>query len=391
MDMPVVGTAYKPPRTRWDQIPKMLREQDIDVLVALSPENVTYTSGHYDWCLPIIRDRFSATLIPAGGKPIYLIEGKLEAVARKWSWITDMVKYRENEDSPIRVLAETLKSKGFATGTIAVEMEFLTAGFMEELREYLPKTRFIDGSVILARARAVKTDEEVVFLEAAVKATETAHWKTYQTIKPGDTEVVIARRLLAQMLLEGADFVLHRGLSTGINTMEGHHVPDETPIRPGDVVIVDSGGCFNGYMSDMSRQLVVGKPSPRQRSKWTQLRDLHREAIQCLKVGVRAGAAFDHLRRQERNKDVWFYGHGIGVFVHDPPMLTPYAENGLRTTTNIGSSWELEPNMLVWVEFALSDYEKGQKFHLEDMILITKQGPRILSNVFDTTEMFVVE
>lgn len=79
----------------------------------------------------------------------------------------------------------------------------------------------------------------------------------------------------------------------------------------------------------------------------------------ALRVGVTAGEAFALLRQDPKYSDIWFYGHGLGLFVHDPPMLLPYHEKGLRTTTNLSTTWVLEPNMLVMVEFGLSDPDDG--------------------------------
>ena len=390
MNSTVSKKVNRVPRNRWNQIPKMLADQDLDVLITVSPENVTYTSGHFEYTLPFIRDRISATVIPANGEPVYLVVNQVEDAAQRNSWIKDVRIYKENAESPIGVLAKIIIDKGFATLNIAIEEEFLTAGFFEELRGYLPKAHFHNGSTVLARARSVKTDEEVAFIEAGVKATETAHLKVFQELKVGDTEVEIARRLCAQTLLEGADLVWLNTVSAGHNTLEGHHVSDATPIQPGDVIQTDTGGVFSGYISDISRQVVVGAPNPRQRSMWTKLRDAQREGVESIQVGIKAGEVYTQLKQQKGWENIWPYGHGLGVFIHDIPMLLPYYESGLKTTTNYGTSWELEPNMLVMVEFALYDREGAQRYTFEDLVLVTEKGPRVLSNVFDTTEMFVV-
>src|SRR5439155_179818 len=177
-------------------------------LVAVSPENVAYTSGHSEDTLHILRDRISATIIPADGDPIYLVVSMLENQARLYSWIKDVRGYKHDE-SPIKVMADILEERGFTGGNVALEKEYFTAGYYEELCGYLPKARYADGSTILAKARAVKSEEEIAFIEAAENANETAHLKVYRTLRPGDTEIAIARRLLAQNLLEGADFTNH--------------------------------------------------------------------------------------------------------------------------------------------------------------------------------------
>lgn len=392
MNSPASKQVNRVPRTRWTEIPKLLAQENLDVLLTISPENVVYTSGHFEYTLPIIRDRISATIIPTDGDPVYLVVNQVEDAGRRNSWIKDVRVYKENAESPIEVLARIVTEKGLASGHIAIEEEFITTGFYQELVEYLPNAHFHHtGSVVLAKIRSVKTDEEVAFITAAVRATETAHLKVFRGLKVGDTEVEIARWLCAQTLLEGADLVSQNTVSSGRNTLEGHHLPDSTAIKPGDIMQTDTGGIFAGYWSDISRQVVVGEPNARQRAMWTKLRTAQREGVESLQVGVKASEIYNPLRQKESWNGVWPYGHGIGVLIHDIPMLLPYHANGLKTTTNLATSWVLEPNMLVMCEFAFHDREGFQRYTFEDLVLITEQGPRILSNVIDTTEMFVVQ
>ncbi len=371
MDLPVANQFNRFPSTRWDQIPNMLQAEGFDVLVAVSPENVAYTSGHSEDTLHILRDRISATIIPADGTPIYLVYAALERQARLYSWIKDMRGYQYAE-SPIKVMADILEEMGFERGSVALEQEYFSAGYYEELRGCLPKARYGDGSTILAKCRAVKSEEEIAFIEAAERANETAHLKVYRTLKPGDTEIAIARRVLAQNLLEGADFTNHVSVNAGKNTTIGlRYICDETPIKVGDVVNIDSGCKFAGYTTDLSRPVVVGKPSDRQRSMWQTLYEANRKAVEATRVGMRARDAYAQLRNRKEYANVWFYGHGLGLFVHEPPLLTPFEAHGLKTTTNQSANWIIEPNMLLMVENSLRDTEAGQHYHFEDLVLVT--------------------
>lgn len=380
----------KVPRTRWDIIPELLESSGLDAVVAVSPENVTYTTGHFEYTLPTLRDRIAATIISTTDKPVYLVVDVVEGAAKRNSWISDVRGYKENKESPIRVLAAILEEQGLTRRRVAVELEYLSAAYMKELLEYLPQVTFEDGSIVLARARSIKTPQEIDHISASVRATERAHHTVCESLKPGDTEIEIVRRLQIQNLIEGADYVTHAVVEAGANALEGHHVPDSTPIKPGDIVGMDHGGRFAGYVSDIARPVVVGKPTDHQKAMWARLWAAHRKGIDSIRVGVTAGEALRQLREDPRNRDIWFYGHGIGTFTHDPPMLTQYYPSGLRTTTNITAQWTLEPDMLVYVEFSLLDKEGGQAYTIEDLVHVTENGPRILSTESDTEELFVV-
>jgi Xaa-Pro aminopeptidase len=221
---------------------------------------------------------------------------------------------------------------------------------------------------------------------------ERAHLKVYQTLKPGDTELQIARRVHAQNLLEGADFTNHVTVNAGKNTTIGlRYIPDETPIQPGDVVTIDTGCKFAGYTTDLSRPVVVGKPSEHQRSMWHKLWEANRTAIEATRPGVKASEMYAHLRSDPEYSNVWFYAHGLGLFVHEPPLCEPYQEHGMQTSSTFSANWEIQPNMMLMVENSLRDPEHGQNYHFEDLVLVTEGGARLLSNLMDTREMFVVE
>jgi Xaa-Pro dipeptidase len=391
MDLPVVGTFNKFPLTRWDTIPQTLQAQQIDALIAISPENVAYTSGHSEDILHALRDRISAVIIYASGDATYMPYAALERQARVYSWIKDIRGYPQAQ-SPIRHMANLLQEKGLAEGAIAYDEEFLTAQYFEELRGYLPKARFCGGSVILAQTRAVKTAEEIGLLDRAMRAMETAHLKIYQTIRPGDTELQIARRVHAQNLMEGADFTNHITVNAGRNTTIGlRYIPDETPIKAGDVVTIDTGCKFAGYTTDLSRPIVVGKPSEHQRAMWRKLWEANRAAMAATRPGVKASEMYAHLRSDPNFANVWFYAHSLGLFVHEPPLCEPYHEYAAQTSYTVSANWTIEPNMVLMVENALRDPEHGQNYHFEDMVVVTEDGCKLLTNLMHTEEMFVVE
>ena len=124
---------------------------------------------------------------------------------------------------------------------------------------------------------------------------------------------------------------------------------------------------------------------------WRKLWEANRKAVEATRAGVRASEMYAHLRRMKDYENVWFYAHGLGLFVHEPPLCTPYFEHGMRTTSNLSANWEIQPNMLLMVENSLRDPAGGQNYHFEDLVLVTENGARILSTVMDTREMFVVE
>ena len=160
-------------------------------------------------------------------------------------------------------------------------------------------------------------------------------------------------------------------LGAGERSLIVHHVPDEVPLRSGDIVRLDYGGLFKGYWSDLARTAVVGKPSARQEYILRNLAQIQRAVILNAKAGVKFSFLYNLCKEMFLERGLPFFmphiGHGMGLGLHEEPMISPLNDD------------VLEENMILNIEPLCVDKETGSGYHIEDLILVTKDEPRVLT------------
>jgi Xaa-Pro aminopeptidase len=361
-----------------EALKKEMAASDLDALVAISPENVTYATGSVIWTQRSLRDRLAMAVWPRGGEPTFLVAGQEAAYAKEQSWIKDIRSYVAHGDSPIGSLASALREKGLGAGRIGIELSYLSAAYQQELATAMPELQLVSCESLFHRARLVKTPGEVELLSKAAVATERALLATYATIQPGDRERALVGRLAENMLTAGADAPSFLYLAVGPNTGYAHPSPTDYAAQPGDLVKTDCGAFFSGYQSDIARTAVIGKASPEQRSIYERLVQVHARTIESMKPGVAAREVFrvavEEYKRVNIPFSLAFAGHGLGLSGHEDLLLS--ADEGAS----------LAPNMVFAVETRVRWPGKAG-YHIEDLVVIEERGPKKVTTFMDTGEL----
>ena len=365
-----------------DALKREIAESDLDAVVAMSPENVPYTSGVLLWTQRSIRDRLALVVWPKEGNPAFIVATNEEGYVRERSWIGDVRGYVQHRASPIDVLAETLREKGLGAGRIGIEPSYLSADFHRELTRAMPEAQFVPCEALFQSARMVKTPAEVELLTRAAVATEHALMATYAAARPGETERSLVARLGANILEAGADLPAFLYLTVGPNTGHAHPDPTDYVAREGDLIKTDCGGYFSGYYSDIGRTAVLGSASPEQRSIYRRLAEVHEETMAAMKPGTPASHVFDVAAKGYERVDIpfkglAFAGHGVGLYIHEIPMLAADDETILR------------PNMVFSVETRVR-WPGKEGYHIEDVVVIRERGPERVTTFMDTSELMVL-
>ena len=191
--------------------------------------------------------------------------------------------------------------------------------------------------------------------------------KIIKDIRPGVTEKEIASRLAHYMVMEGADTKPYGGIViSGAKSSLLHGIPDSKPIEYGDFVLMDYGCQYKGYLSDMTRTVVVGKADAKQREVYDLCRRMTEDTEASVRAGVTGTSCYEASLEAIKDTEYLPYnytgiGHGVGLFVHELP--------------NIGLNCEniLQENSIMTVEPGL--YIPGWGgVRLEDQGIITKDG-----------------
>ncbi len=361
-----------------------MEEAGLKCLMATSHDNVFYTSGADLMSINMLK-RLTVIFVPLEGDAVFAVHANEAALSRRGTWIEDLRVYQGGEWEPLEpvgFMAEVLEEKRLNTGRVGIEMQDVSALYLEHLRSLLPAVEFVDAKPLFDRLRAVKIDSELSLLSEANMATAKAITVAFEMARPGDSEREIAQNLMRLVYQYGADQVGFITLSAGENIFETHHVPSDYRIKAGDLVHVDFGGFFAGYMSDISRTAVVGPPDERQQRLYQVAVGVERATAQAMRAGAKIievhQAAKNFYESQGFSYDRAFIGHGLGIGCHEFPFLG--ATHG---------DWVLEPGMFFQVEPRVSLDEIT--VHTEDSFIIVEgDQAKNVSEDRDVAEMQVI-
>ena len=349
----------------------LIARKNIDALVCMSPENFTYLAGAYITTLKTIRPRQAFAILTRRGKSRSIVCGIEEALVRLESWMTDVLPYTEFRDDPITCLADTLKEMGLGAASIGFDMEYVPAAAFARLTALLPDAQFIDTTEAVAAVRAIKSATEVVWLEKTTRETHRAIVEALAESRLGDTDQLIANRIVKRMFDWGASGVQHFHLASGPRTPQIHNAPSPDATRISEILRMDIGGSYGAYASDVARTYSTGAPRPMHREVYRALCEVQASTIASMRPGVTAGEVFETCRAAFADRGLPctlpHVGHSFGIEAHESPMIRP------------GEETVLVPGMVINIEPLTKD-EDGNLYHTEDLVVVTEDGTRLLTH-----------
>ena len=225
---------------------------------------------------------------------------------------------------------------------------------------------------IIEKLRMIKSPEEVARIRRSVLTNSQAFAKTVPSIRPGVPESSIAAEVEYQMRRLGAEkSAFDTIVAFGRRSALPHAQPTAERLGKDEIVLIDMGSCQNGYMSDMTRVLFLGRPSRRVRNMYRAVAKAQLAALDAVRAGVTAGQVDRQARKVLESEGlgkefVHSTGHGLGLEIHEPPRL------GKRDTTR------LEAGMAITIEPGA--YIRGfGGIRIEDTVLVTKTGCEVLT------------
>src|ERR1051326_2338962 len=360
------------------QIQSLIKRDALDALIGMSPENFTYLAGVYILTVSSIRPRQGFVIIPAKGEPALVICSIEKSLAQAESWIRDVRVYTEFVDNPIDALVAALKDKGLAQGKFGIDLDYLPASSHQRLTKSLPGAQFVNTTEHVSEVRAIKTPEEVSFMEKATKETHRAVLDAMAQSKIGEDERTIANRIANNIIDNGANGTLFVCFASGNRTSQAHaHATDRVP-REGEIIRFDVGGTYGAFATDFARTYSTGNPSPMQRQVHRQLCEVQEATINAMRPGIAAEDIFyvctDEFKKRGLPCTLPHIGHSFGIELHENPMIRP------------GDKTKLKPGMVINIEPMTFDDERSY-YHPEDLVVITENGYRLLTLGFAPKEL----
>ena len=256
--------------------------------------------------------------------------------------------------------SENLKS-------ILFEDDFMSTAAYLRLKNKAGNVTLSAGSNELGRLRMIKTDKELSAMAEAELICSRAFDRILGFIKPGISEKTLAAELEYYIRQEGGEgFAFDTIAISGERCSLPHGTPSEKLIEKGDFVTLDFGCRFKGYCSDMTRTVVVGKASERQKEIYEIVKEAQQGGLEAIYAGAEAKACDFAARSVIEKYGYGKYfghslGHGVGILVHELPNLSPKSEI------------VLEENMVVTCEPGIYIPDFGG-VRIEDMVCVKKNG-----------------
>ncbi|MFB5066251.1 MAG: M24 family metallopeptidase [Candidatus Wallacebacter cryptica] len=280
-------------------------------------------------------------------------------------------------------LTETLQSliKKYGVKRIAFESEFITVDQLNHWQRNF-EVEFVPTKNWVAQLRMVKTDEEIEKITKAVEIADQALQELIPTIKPGMKEIELALELEYTMRRLGAEAIAFDPIvGSGPRGALPHAVPGKRQFTRGDFIVIDMGCVYQGYCSDMTRTLIVGKPTDKHLEIYNLVLEAQLAALAAIKPGLTGkqvdSAARDIIASAGYGDNFGHsLGHAVGLEIHEEPRLSQLDEK------------TLVPGMVVTVEPGV--YLPGWGgVRIEDLVVVTETGCKILTQT--SKEMVIIE
>ena len=257
---------------------------------------------------------------------------------------------------------------------IGVEGQRMRVFDLFALQKALPGAAFVDMHAEISAIRLHKTEEELELQRKAIHLSEAALELTLGEIKAGMTEAEIEGILLRHLFSEGADGLAFSPIvAAGGNSAKPHaHARPDYRIKPGDALLFDFGGSYQGYSADITRTFFVGHVSEHDRAFYETVLAANARGREVSRAGITASDVDDAVQKVlEQSQFAQFRrhktGHGLGLDVHEAPQI-------MR-----GNKQRLEPGMVFTIEPGL--YRMGEAgVRIEDDVVVTESGIECLTS-----------
>ena len=241
------------------------------------------------------------------------------------------------------------------------------------LRNIFSEQNIIPAGGLLSDIRAIKNEEEYEYLKNAQKLSGNALIRLINEGICGKTELETGRILREYLCQEGLECSGIPLVAAGKNGALPHHSADHTIICEGDSVIIDFGGCYQGYYADITRTVAVGNVQNEFKKIYDIVRRANEYAAKHAKPGM-SGEELDMIARniiEQEGYGVYFthrLGHGIGLDIHEEP----YIVKGNNSSLHDGNVFSNEPGIYLPGKFGI---------RLEDVLFLRKDGAECLTDL----------
>ncbi|WP_227765965.1 M24 family metallopeptidase [Zhaonella formicivorans] len=344
---------------RLHSLRQKLREVRLPALLVARPENRRYISGFTG---------SSGFALLTTGKSYLLTDFRYVEQAEEQASDFQVVDYGADLGAAIKNILQEEQAE-----ELGFEEDFLTYKQYKTLEDKLQPVALKPAGGLVEQLRLQKDKGELDLLRKAAKIADAGFQHLLKLLKPGLKEVEVALELEYFMRQQGASGPAFETIvASGVRSSLPHGVASQKTLEKGDLVVLDFGAVYQGYHSDMTRTVVLGKASDEQRRIYSLVLEAQLKALDIVKSGLKCSelddAARSYLAEQCFDKQFGHsLGHGVGLAIHEEP----------RVAAN--STVVLAPGMAITIEPGI--YIPGfGGVRIEDLVVVTEAGCESLTH-----------
>lgn len=343
---------------RLNKLARQLQESGIDAFFGWDAVTLGYLHGFNEGA----GERFSTVAVHADGRTAMICPA-LSVNQAERAGLTNIRAWRDGED-PLALFRQLAEDWNLKSSILSVDAE-MPARMLLDMQSVLPAALFKHGDSLVSSLMRVKDSSEVANLKRAGEIADQAFPAALAAIRPGITEREIESVLMDEMRRLGGTptFCI---IATGANAAEPHHFSDNTQVKEGESVIMDFGCLYEGYHSDITRTVTVGKASDELKKVYRSVYDAHMSARGSIRVGELA----ENVDRAARSVidaagfgEFFMHrtGHGIGRRIHE----APYIVAGNSQPLEAGECFSVEPGIYLPGNLGV---------RIENIVTVTPEG-----------------
>ena len=346
-----------------------MEQENLDALYLHAGTNLLYFTGTA-WSPS---ERMVGALLTADGRLAYICPKFEEGTLQDFMRIQADTYTWEEHESPYELLGEILEQWKLSKGRIGLDEStkfFVTEG----IRSANPNHEFISGECVTSSCRSVKSEQEIALIQTAMDITMDVIKGAAALLRPGISTAEVSEFIhhahIKSGLTSGSYFCI---VLFGADAAFPHGVQTPQNLAQDQMVLIDTGGQLQGYLSDITRTFVYGSSNARQRQFWDIEKEAQAAVFAGAQLGQTCGSVDDGVRKVLEAHGLGpdyklpglphRSGHGIGLDIHEAPYLV----RGNPTQLQKGMCFSAEPMLCVPGEFGV---------RLEDHVYMTDKVPQ---------------
>lgn len=334
-----------------------LAAQNIEAFLLCKPENVRYLSG--------FTGGDDARLFITGQHKYIISDSRYREQIARESPDWDLIEEKNFDSSQLSLLAANFTNLGFESQALSYDTYQSLASKLKA--ELIPLTGLVETD------RVIKDEEELILIRKAAAIGDEVFKEIVSQIRPGLSEREIASQIAYLLRQKGCEKEAFATIVVaGENAALPHGSPGQTLITDGNMITMDYGGFYQGYLADMTRTVAVGKMPPDFYDKYMAVLEAQELGVSLVKAGI----SCKYLDKAVRNRlqqfglDEYFLhgtGHGVGLEVHEQPTVSQRSDAILL------------PGMVITIEPGI--YIKGWGgIRIEDTVIVKENGCEVVTH-----------